>query len=70
LVVLNGTGSGRYAQGKQIQVSATPPASGKRFDGWARDWQILTNPFIPTTTALMLSRDLTIEATYASVRGK
>ena len=67
LVVINGTGSGRYAQGKQIQVSAYPSDPDKKFAGWARDWPILTNPFI--STALTLSRDLTIEATYASVVG-
>jgi hypothetical protein len=64
LTVINGTGSGNYTEGTQIRVSANPPVAGQRFDGWTRDWQILTNPFIPTTTALMLVRDLTIEATY------
>ena len=64
LTVINGTGSGNYTEGTQIRVSASPPVAGQRFDGWTQDWQILTNPFIPTTTALMLSRDLTIEASY------
>jgi hypothetical protein len=50
----------------RIRVSANPLEAGQRFEGWTRDWQILTNPFIPITTALMLSRDLTIEAAYSS----
>jgi hypothetical protein len=63
LTVINGNGSGNYTEGTQIRVSANPPVAGQRFDGWTQDWQILTNPFIPTTT-LMLFRHLTIEATY------
>ena len=70
LTVINGTGSGNYTEGTQIRVSANPPVAGQRFDGWTRDWQILTNRFIPTTTALMLFTDLTIEATYSSVSGE
>ena len=66
LTVINGTGSGNYTEGTRIRVSANPLEAGQRFEGWTRDWQILTNPFIPITTALMLSRDLTIEAAYSS----
>jgi hypothetical protein len=66
LTVINGTGSGNYTEGMRIRVSANPLEAGQRFEGWTRDWQILTNPFIPITTALMLSPDLTIEAAYSS----
>ena len=65
--VINGTGSGSYTEGTHIRVTADSPVAGQRFDGWIRDWPVLTNPFIETTTALMLSRDLTIEATYSAI---
>jgi Fibronectin type III domain/Divergent InlB B-repeat domain len=67
LRVINGTGSGSYTEGAYIRVSANSPEAGQRFHGWTRDWLVLTNPFIDTTTALMLSRDLTIEATYSAI---
>jgi hypothetical protein len=70
LTVINGTGTGNYTEGTQVRVSANPPSADQRFDGWTRDWQILTNPFIPTTTALMLFRDLTIEPLYSLVSGE
>jgi hypothetical protein len=69
LSVINGTGSGYYMEGTWVKVKANPPAVGQRFERWTRDWQILSNPFIATTDALMLFRDLTIEATYSPVRG-
>jgi hypothetical protein len=49
-------------------VTANQPAAGQQFERWASDYQILDNPCRPTTTALMLSRDLTIEATYNAVK--
>ena len=67
LTVINGTGSGIYSEGTRVRVSANQPAADKQFDRWARDYQILENPCSPATTALMLFRDLTIEATYGAV---
>ena len=67
LTVINGTGSGIYSEGTRVRVSANQPAADKQFDRWARDYQILENPSSPATTALMLFRDLTIEATYSAV---
>ena len=67
LTVINGTGSGIYSEGTRVRVSANQPAADKQFDRWARDYQILENPCSPVTTALMLFRDLTIEATYGAV---
>lgn len=68
LTVINGSGSGTYTEGTRVRVTAYPSAAGQRFGGWKRDWQVLSNPFVPSTTALMLFRDLTIEATYTAVR--
>ena len=64
LTVVNGTGSGIYSEGTRVRVSANQPVADQQFDRWARDYQILENPSRPATTALMLFRDLTIEATY------
>ena len=67
LTVINGTGSGSYTEGTYIRVSANSPEAGQQFDGWTGDWLVLTNPFIETTRALMLFRDLTIEAAYRRI---
>jgi hypothetical protein len=64
LTVNNGTGSGKYTESTRLTVSAKRPAEGQEFDRWIGDWQILDNPFEPTTTALMLFRDLTITPSY------
>jgi hypothetical protein len=53
-----------------VPVTANQPAAGPQFERWASDYQILDNPCRPTTTALMLFRDLTIEATYNAVSAK
>jgi Fibronectin type III domain/Divergent InlB B-repeat domain len=70
LTVINGTGSGNYAEGARVPVSANQSAAGRQFERWAMDYQILDNPSSPITTALMLFRDLTIEATYNAVGAK
>ena len=64
LTVTDGTGNGNYTEGTRVRVSASAPASGQEFDRWTGDWQILDNPLSPTTTALMLFRDLAISASY------
>ena len=64
LTVTEGTGNGNYTEGTRVRVSASAPASGQEFDRWTGDWQILDNPLSPTTTALMLFRDLAISASY------
>ena len=48
-------------------MTAEPPPPGKEFAGWSGDTQILANPSEPTTTATMLSIDVSITATYADV---
>jgi hypothetical protein len=37
---------------------------GQEFEYWARDIQILSNPFIRTTSALITAMDVTIEAVF------
>ena len=64
LTVRDGSGSGQYTEGKRVIVTADKPAPGQEFDRWTGDWQILDNFLSPTTSALMLLRDLSITASY------
>ena len=66
LMVINGTGSGSYMKGDRILLKANQAPSGQKFDRWTGDYQILDDPFSPTTTALMLFRDLTVQAAHRS----
>ena len=65
LTVNSGSGSGQYAAGTMVTVTADAPPAGQQFAGWSGDTEILANPFMSTTTATMLSMDVTITATYA-----
>jgi hypothetical protein len=65
LDVASGSGDGIYPTATIVKVSADPPPAGQQFAGWAGDTAILSNPFLPTTTAIMPSMDLSLTATYA-----
>jgi Divergent InlB B-repeat domain len=65
LDVVSGSGDGIYRTGKRVKVSADAPPAGQQFAGWAGDIAILSNPFLPTTTAIMPSMDVSLSATYA-----
>jgi hypothetical protein len=65
LTVVNGSGGGKYAVGKQVVVSAKPPPEGSQFVGWIGDVPILANPAASTTMATIPSLDVTITATYS-----
>ena len=70
LTVINGTGSGYYTEGTLVPVSAKQPEKGQRFERWIGDYQILLDPpNTMRTQALMLFRDLTIQAVYSSATG-
>jgi hypothetical protein len=60
LTVINGSASGSFGF---VTVTANPPPPGQQFAGWTGDIQILTNPTLPTTTALVPGM-ATITATY------
>jgi PA14 domain/Chitobiase/beta-hexosaminidase C-terminal domain/Divergent InlB B-repeat domain/FlgD Ig-like domain len=65
LTVNNGTGSGSYDVGMTVLVSAREPVPGEAF-AWTGDKEILANWLLPTTSALMPSRDVTITAIYGA----
>ena len=46
-------------------MSADPPPAGQQFAGWAGDITILSNPFLPTTTAIIPWMNVSVSATYA-----
>ena len=70
MTVLNGTGGGYYTEGTLVRVRANQPEKGQRFEHWIGDYQILLDPpNTMRTRALMLFRDLTIQAVYSSATG-
>ena len=69
LTVINGSGSGYYTEGTLVPVSGNQPEKGQQFERWVRDYQILLDPTNTRTKALMLFRDLTIEAAYIAANG-
>jgi hypothetical protein len=69
LDVVSGSGDGIYPTGKRVIVRADPPPAGQKFAGWTSDIAILSNPFLPTTTAIMPSMNVSISATYAHPEG-
>ena len=66
LAVENGTPSGYYAAGTLVVVNADVPQAGAEFLGWTGDIAILSNPFLPKTTATIPHSAVTITATYST----
>jgi Divergent InlB B-repeat domain len=64
LEVVSGSGDGIYPTGRRVKVTADPPPAGQQFASWAGDIAILSNPFRPTTTAIIPSMDVSVVATY------
>jgi hypothetical protein len=67
LTVNSGTGSGSYAQGATVSITANPPASGKTFDAWTGDTQYLSDPVSATTTVTMPNKPIALTATYKNL---
>jgi hypothetical protein len=63
--VVNGKPSGSYESGTLVRVVADAAPAGSEFAGWTGDIAILSNPFLPKTTAMIPYQDVTITATYA-----
>ncbi len=64
LTVTNGTGSGSYAAGTVVTISANPPPSGKVFLNWTG--ATVANPNASTTTLIMPAATTTVKANYAA----
>jgi hypothetical protein len=64
LTVNNGTGSGNYAAGTQIPITANAPLAEQIFDKWTGDVSGVADVNAAATTYTMGSTDATITATY------
>lgn len=64
LTVVSGSGSGLYAAGKTVDISADAPPAGQTFDKWTGDTANLANVNDSSTTITMPSSSVTVTATY------
>jgi hypothetical protein len=69
LEVVSGSGDGIYPMGRRVKVTADPPPEGQKFARWEGDIAILSNPFLPTTTAIIPSMNVCIIATFRDPQG-
>ncbi|MDY7231024.1 CARDB domain-containing protein [Hyalangium rubrum] len=70
LTVNNGTGSGSYAAGTAVSISANAPPSGQVFNGWTGGVaSSFGNASAASTTYTMTAAAATITATYAASTG-
>jgi hypothetical protein len=65
LKVNSGSGSGTYASGATVTVTAAP-ISGKRFTYWSGATNLMLNPFATNTTLIMPAGNAAITANYAN----
>ena len=66
LTVTNGSGSGSYAAGTNITITANAPPSGDVFSGWTG--ATVSSPTSATTTLTMPAASATVTANYAAVQ--
>ena len=64
LTVVNGSGSGSYAPGVSVAITADAAPAGKEFDQWTGDKATIDNVFQSAATILVPSSAATVTATY------
>jgi len=69
LTVNNGSGGGTYTNTQVVGVSANPPASGKIFDQWTGDTNVLSSNTV-STTVTMSTNAVSLTATYKYLPGQ
>ena len=62
LSVVNGTGSGTYAVGATVTITANPPGTNQSFAGWTG--YTVANAAALSTTLVMPSNNVTVTATF------
>ena len=67
LIVTSGTGSGSYAAGTSVTVTAGTAPAGMTFAGWTGDISGLANASLATTTLTMPAAAAAITATYTTL---
>ena len=70
VTVNGGSGSGDYAEGATVTITAGAAPSGKTFDQWTSDDGVaFANASSATTTFTMPAKDVTVTATYKTSGG-
>jgi len=70
VTVVNGSGSGLYAEGATVFIEAVAAPAGKVFDGWVSDSDVVfANANNPDTTFVMPGQDVTVTAMYKDAAG-
>ena len=64
LTVNNGSGSGNYAAGTVVTITANPAPTGEEFDQWTGNTSGIADVNAASTTITMGTADATITATY------
>ena len=68
LTVVNGSGSGSYAAGTVVTITANPPPTGQSFVNWTG--ATVANPTAATTTLTMPADNKTVTANYSATTSK
>ncbi len=64
VTVINGSGSGTYAEGSTVVIAANDPAKGKAFDKWTTADVSLASTTLSATTFKMPGKNVTVTANY------
>ena len=64
VTVVNGTGSGNYAAGAIVSISANAAPNGKTFDRWTTTAGVTINPNSANAAFIMPASAITVTATY------
>lgn len=64
LTVTNGSGSGSYAAGTTVAITANAPAAGQVFDKWTGDISVVADIYSANTTVNMPNNAVNLTATY------
>ncbi len=70
VTVKNGTGSGSYAEGASVTVTANTPETGNKFEGWACSDELTFtsgNATTSTATFIMPAYDVTLTAVFTDM---
>ncbi len=64
VTVINGSGSGTYAEGSTVVIAANEPAKGKAFDKWTTADVSLVSTSLSATSFKMPGKNVTVTANY------
>lgn len=67
LEVINGSGSGTFAQGTSVEIVADAPPADKQFDRWTGDIATVADVNASSTTITMPATNTTVSAEYTDI---